>query len=471
MDPTLYHGIVRLLSTGKVPDTLDKETRRMVKRVADHYTLFKTNLYKLDESTQDTARKPRNRQVIPRTQLNSTLKQLHDSPLSGHLGFDNTYFKISQHYYWPGMKADISQYVQTCKICQQRRHRKGEAPLQPIPKHPEPFYQVGIDVVGPLPKTLTGKRYIVVAVDHFTKWVEARALEDADAQSITQFIYEEIICRHGVPTLLTSDQGTEFINELVTTLTQVYRIRHIRTTPYHPQGNSQVKQTNQTLKSILAKITPPKPGDWSHYIPSALSVIRNTRQASTKFSPSELLYGFQMRHHFEEPDPDHEPLDPVDHAQAEFDRIRQMREQAHKFIERAQARQKASHDAEKEALEPLKIGDLVMVWRDTVESNLSAKLERKWEGPYLVARTKATTHWLKNRFNGLPLPKTYHRNRLKIYHDRKTLRKRPVVEIETRRRPTALLERSTPVSEPSMDLPNRHSGNRKASQPTEASNQ
>ena len=91
----------------------------MVEKVADHYTLHKTTLYKLDESTQDTIRQPRNCQVIPRTQLNSTLKQLHNLPLAGHLGLDNTYLKAMQHYYWPGMKTDIIQFIQTCKICQQ----------------------------------------------------------------------------------------------------------------------------------------------------------------------------------------------------------------------------------------------------------------------------------------------------------------------------------------------------------------
>jgi transposase InsO family protein len=95
--------------------------------------------------------------------------------------------------------------------------------------------------MGPLPCTLTGKRYIVVAVDHFTKWVEAKALEEADAQSITTFIYEDIICHHGVPQILSSDRGTEFINELIAALTSEYKIKHIKTTAYHPEGNGQVE--------------------------------------------------------------------------------------------------------------------------------------------------------------------------------------------------------------------------------------
>jgi hypothetical protein len=452
MDPDLYYGIVRTLSSGKVPDTINKETQRLVEKVTDHYTLHKTILYKKDESRHGTledssrGRQQRNRQVIPRTKLTETLKQLHDAPLAGHLGQDNTYQQISQHYYWPGMKKDVIRYVQTCKICQKRQRRRGEAPLEPIQKYPEPFYQIGVDVMGPMPRTPTGKRYIVVAVDHFTKWVEARALEEADAQSIVQFLYEDIICRHGVPTLMTTDRGTEFINELVTTLANIYKIRHIRTTAYHPQGNGQVERTNRIIKDILAKITPSKPGDWSIYLPSALSVIRNTRQQSTKFTPSELLHGYQLRQPFESSDHSQELHDPIEYAQEEFGRIQDFRTQAHGFIRKAQDRQRSSHDNQVQILPPLKIGDLVLVWRDLVEVNLSAKLERKWEGPYLVRDIKATTHWLKNRHSGSPLPKPYHRNRLKLYHDRQPLKKRPIVEIEPRTSSSPVQARSTPFA-------------------------
>ena len=287
--------------------------------------------------------------------------------------------------------------------------------------------------MGPLPKTLTGKRYIVVAVDHFTKWVEARALEEADAQSIVHFLYEEIICRHGVPACMTTDQGTEFINELVAALAKTYKIHHIHTTAYHPQGNGQVERTNRIIKDILAKITPTKPGDWSIYLPSALSVIRNTRQQSTRFTPSELLYGCQLRQPFESSDAHQEPLDPVEYAQAEFGRINDLRTRADGFIRKAQDRQKKSHDTKMQILPPLKIGDLVLLWRSMIETNFSAKLERKWEGPYLVQEIKGTTYWLKNRYSGAHLPKSYHRNRLKLYHDRShPLKKRPIVEIEPR---------------------------------------
>ena len=171
--------------------------------------------------------------------------------------------------------------------------------------------------MGPLPVTLSDKRYIVVAVDHFTKWIEARALEEADAQSIASFIYDDIICRHGVPKIISSDRGSEFINEFIQALTRTYNIHHIKTTAYHPQGNGQVECINKTLKDILSKITP-SGGDWSHYLNSALYATRVTKQASTRFSPAELLHGYHFRQPFDHRDPDTKILDPEEYASTEI---------------------------------------------------------------------------------------------------------------------------------------------------------
>ena len=172
------------------------------------------------------------------------------------------------------MKEDIIQYVRTCKTCQKRKRRHGEAPLEPIQKTPQPFYQIGIDIMGPLPVTRTGKRYIVVAIDHFTKWVSARALETADAQSIADFLITDIIYCHGVPTIMTSDQGTEFVNELIQAVSDVQGFHHIKTTTYHPQGNGQTEHANRYIKDVLA--TTKKGEDWSINLSSAIYILHMT---------------------------------------------------------------------------------------------------------------------------------------------------------------------------------------------------
>src|SRR3954469_10294368 len=141
-----------------------------------------------------------------------------------------------------------------------------------------------------LPVSLTGKRYIILVVDFFTKYTEAIATEEANAQTVVKFLYTDVIYRHGVPKEITSDRGTEFLNNLVREFERTYHIKYIRTTAYHPQGNGQTERTNQTVKNILAKICK-EHQTWDFYLDSALHAIRTICQASTDYSLFELVYG------------------------------------------------------------------------------------------------------------------------------------------------------------------------------------
>ena len=188
------------------------------------------------------------------------------------------------------MYEDIRQYICTCDICQKRRRDKDIDRLQLI-QPTTAFAHIGIDIVGPLPRTLRGNRYIVVAVDYLTKYPEAKALPLADALNIAPFIYEDLICRHGIPSELTSDRGTEFLNEMIQLMTLHFGIRHIQTTAYHPQGNGLTEWTNQTIKNTLAKAVQSQGRDWDLYLPSTLFALRTMKQETTKFTPFELTYG------------------------------------------------------------------------------------------------------------------------------------------------------------------------------------
>ena len=424
MDPELLYGLVLFLGEGKIPNAVKKENEQKIHKTYKNYKTDKNNNLVTSESVP--------RIVPPRHRMKAIIREAHDLPTSGHQGQESTFRKISEIYFWPRMKSDIQDFVKTCQICQKRDRKKGETALQPIKKHPKPFYQVGMDVMGPLPMTMSGKRYIVIAVDHFTKWVEIRALESNDAQSIASFFHEDVICRYGVPEILTTDQGSEFVNELLTILTNTYHIRHIKTTAYHPQGNGQVERMNKTIKDILSKCVP-KTKDWSHYVHAAAYVVRTSKSASTKYSPAELLTGRKFRQPFDSrsQSPPPEIPDLESYADQEFDRISSIRTKAQGFIKNAQARQKKTHDQANLILQPLKIGDPVLLYRNMIETSWSAKLEPKWEGPYFIQSIKGTTHTLR-RTNGTILPKHFHRNRLKLYHERPKSKYVPVVQIPIR---------------------------------------
>src|SRR3954470_7647964 len=157
MNPQLAYGLTGYLEDGEVPYNIDPSVQKLVKKIANHYIINNKQLMRID-SKQDTH--GGRQQLTYRTVINThekipLLRKVHDDPTGGHLGQENTYSRLSKSYYWPRMQQDIIDYVRTCKICQKRQRRRGETPLQPIKKGTLPFHQVGIDVMGPLPRTLT----------------------------------------------------------------------------------------------------------------------------------------------------------------------------------------------------------------------------------------------------------------------------------------------------------------------------
>jgi hypothetical protein len=131
--------------------------------------------------------------VIRKYEFEELMYMMHNHKLSAHFGIKATQDKMREKYYWKNMAKDIEIYIKSCDSCQRRGKLIGKNELHPI-KVKEPFYQIGIDFVEPLPITEAGNKYIIVAIDYFTKWIEAKAVKVDNAEEVATFIYEEIIC-------------------------------------------------------------------------------------------------------------------------------------------------------------------------------------------------------------------------------------------------------------------------------------
>jgi hypothetical protein len=126
-----------------------------------------------------------------------------------HIEINAVIGKIKDRYYWPQLGKDVKKYIQTCNVCQYRGSSKRREELVPIPVQ-GPFHRIGIDIKRPLPITSNGNRYIIITMNYFTKW--PIAIPNIKAETVAKFIYEQIICRHGILQEILSDQGTSFIN-------------------------------------------------------------------------------------------------------------------------------------------------------------------------------------------------------------------------------------------------------------------
>ncbi|GBC33666.2 putative integrase core domain protein [Rhizophagus irregularis DAOM 181602=DAOM 197198] len=186
----------------------EEEYNRIVKNINEEqrYEIIGGSIYKIKDGKR--------LKIIRRHEFEGLMYIAHDHELAGHFGIDATYNRIKDRYYWKGMRKDVEAYVKSCNSCQRRGKPMGKHELNVI-KVIKPFYQIGIDVVGPLSVMKRNNRYIVTAMDYFTKWPEARALKIADAKEIARFIYKDIICRHGCPKRILSDRGSHFNNKLI----------------------------------------------------------------------------------------------------------------------------------------------------------------------------------------------------------------------------------------------------------------
>ena len=210
-----------------------------------------------------------NKEVLTRSRVPAILNAYHDNPTGGgHFGRDRTYSKISERYYWFGMKTEIDNYIKRCKICfaVNPKIKKESEPLHSISVPTLAWSLVGIDIIGPCQETSSGNKYIVAATDHFTKYTEAAGIPDKSALSVANFIYT-ITCRLGCMDTIITDQGKEFVNEIMTQLTNRMGVEHRITSAYHPQTNGQRERDNRTLKDSLNKVANEYGNDWDFYIP------------------------------------------------------------------------------------------------------------------------------------------------------------------------------------------------------------
>ena len=219
---------------------------------------------------------------VPKHKIPEVLKSFHDDPISGHLGFEKTLKRLKIRFFWFDMKKHTKEYCESCLVCQQFRvpNSKSVASLQQIVAN-YPFEIIGIDVVGPLPTTPRGMKYIIVAICYYSKWCEALATKDFTAQTTAMFIINCIICRFGFMSKIITDQGPNFESNVVKELCKGLKIEKLRTTAYHPQGNGEVERQNRTLKAVLSKYVNTNHTDWDTYLNSTLFAYNTAVHSST----------------------------------------------------------------------------------------------------------------------------------------------------------------------------------------------
>ena len=231
--------------------------------------------------------------VIPETWVKKTLSHFHDDPLAGHLGAVKMLSAMAPRVYWKSMTSDVQKFVNTCNTCMKAKRAIKNTTIPMTLHSPAPFIfsEWNLDAIGPLPETPEGNKYIQVAMDRFSRFCVAYPTADLTAHRAAYEFVKNVVCQHGVPTSVQTDNGTSYTGKEFKEMCQKYNIKHITSSPYRPQSNGLVERNNKTIGNALRSYCMSNQETWDLYLPSIVFSMNNTENRSTGYSPFFLTYG------------------------------------------------------------------------------------------------------------------------------------------------------------------------------------
>jgi len=193
-------------------------------------------------------RKEQTRVVIPACLVYTVLTCYHELPFTAHQGVRRTVEFISKKYWWETLRNDVSEYIKKCDTCAKREtgHRV-VAPLGDALVAHEFLDVVSLDIVGPLPATERGNKYLLTFIDHFTRFCEAIPIVKQDTETTAREFVTRIITQFGVSKKLFTDRGANFTSALIKETCKLLKIQKLQTSSYNPQANGVCKRMHKLL--------------------------------------------------------------------------------------------------------------------------------------------------------------------------------------------------------------------------------
>lgn len=411
--------IIDYLEHGTVPK-LQREARGLIVKCAD-YIMSNDLLYHVRnaKNKRNTDHRSKYQLVLPNILVRPVLEQFHDSPMGGHGGIQATIDLITEHFYFEKLPSIVTTYVQSCHDCQTRKITKAHTKSGIISyKTPfEPFQVWQIDLFGPLPMSQRGHAYIFTATDMFSKYAYNVPIPNCDSMTVALVLFE-MFCLFGVCDTLISDKGSEFISACTKEVCNLLAIRQNFTpsTIHHCLGLCE--RTHRTLAERLTPFTQ-KGQQWDAALPAVTFAMNSSVQASTKYSPFEIIFGTRPKF----------PL-----SNACYTNFSDIPRDFHEFIKEQSKRIISIREEVKDnslkagqlmtercnkKINPLKldVGDYVYMLADP--TGQGRKLQPKYNGPYIV-HSIVSDHIVKLRMpeTGKVLKNDVHLDRLKIAYIR-----------------------------------------------------
>ncbi|GJX27594.1 reverse transcriptase domain-containing protein [Tanacetum coccineum] len=261
----------------------ERKKARAIKRKSQRFAIINGILYK------KSFLGPWLRCVGP-SQANYVLREIHEGSCSMHAGTRSVVAKaLRTGYYWPTMHKDARELIKACQECQVHKPipRNPQEKLNPITS-PWPFYKWGIDIAGPFPEGPGKVKFLIVAMDYFTKWIEAKPVATITGSQVKKFVWENIVCRFGLPGEIISDNGKQFRDNPFkdSVIPAKIGMSHVQTREVDIAENDEALEINLDLieeKREQAAIREAKSK-------RQMEKYYNNKVRNTSFKPGDLVY-------------------------------------------------------------------------------------------------------------------------------------------------------------------------------------
>ncbi|CAJ2665348.1 unnamed protein product [Trifolium pratense] len=404
--------VYNFLANGTLPD--DQKEAAIIRRRACAYVVLDGKLYRRGFSIPLL-------KCVDEETVDYILREVHEGINAQHLGGRSLARKaLRAGYYWPTMQQDAKDHVKKCDKCQ----RHGDMHLAPPHElksmsSPWPFAWWGMDILGPFTKGLHQNKFLIVAVDYFTKWVEAEPLSDITSFRILRFFKRDVLCRFGIPQAVVTDNGTQFTDKGFQDFLAALGTKQHFTSVEHPQTNGQAEAANRVILRGLRRRLDQNKKKWVEELESVLWAYRTTPHSTTGETPFRMVYGTEAVIPVEVGEPSRRTEQPLEEEmndealREELDLVEEIRTGA--SLREATLKQKiaARHDV-KVIKREFEVGSLVL--RRNAKDSQDGKLAANWEGPYrVIDKTENGAYYLED-LRGKKLPRPWNAQKLKQYY-------------------------------------------------------
>ena len=353
--------------------------------------------------------------VIPHTLKHAAMYISHNSNLNFHSGYTKTLYRAEEFFYWPSMRQDLKEYCRSCLVCQKiSPYNTIKAPLQTYNTPIAPGVHLGIDIVGPLPETEKGNKYIFSVIDHFSRFLQTYPIPNIRKETIVECLID-YINKFSIPLHVTVDNGTQFHSQLFKEVCDLFKTKIHYTTSFHPQSNSYIERSHRSIKkALISALEHSSLNQWEDYLSYVTLALNTSYHSSINEIPFFLFFGRDAIL----------PLSDIIKTGASYDyiggnvkeemsnKIKKAYEKAHEFSTKTQSKRKEYYRDRN--FREMEVGDFVWL-KDNYRCKRGSKLKPRFLGPYrIIEKYSPVNYIIKPLYDQHKRTEKVHINRLKI---------------------------------------------------------